>query len=65
LRKTVSFIVASAITIAGAWLLFQQLFRSPILKGWIVMGSCMALVIGVIWLWTDFVAPMLRKQENG
>lgn len=62
MRQTVSLLVSCALLIGGLWLLYMQLFISPVIKGWFLMGAGFLIVVGGAWLFGDFVLPIFRKK---
>ncbi len=69
-RKTVSFCFALGLTSLGVWLLFQTLSfdatteGSPKAKGFaFLIGGSLGLV-GLVWLWVDFIAPLFDRSRQ-
>ncbi|MBI4276172.1 MAG: hypothetical protein HY659_15875 [Rhizobiales bacterium] len=68
IRSVVSFLVATALAIAGAVLLFLMLASFPAeasfkMRVGLLSGAAGLLAIGGYWLWVDFLAPA-RKHET-
>lgn len=68
IRRIVSFLVATALAIAGAVLLFLMLANlsadiSFKMRLGLLSGAAGLLAIGSYWLWIDFLAPA-RKPKH-
>ena len=63
MRRIFCLLFASALAGGGVYLLYFQFFRSASIWAFgrvLPIGICFA-GIGVFWLWTDFIAPMLGR----
>jgi hypothetical protein len=52
---------ALALTSGGAYGLFYFFMYANGFKGWMVMAVAMATVLGLYWLWEDFIKPAHQK----
>ena len=64
MRKTVSFVVACALLLAGLWLLYYQIFISDVIKGLLLMVSGVLVAAGGGWLLSDYILPLFRQQRR-
>jgi CHASE2 domain-containing sensor protein len=55
LRRSINLALALALTGAGAFSLCYLLFFSYGWKGWMIMGSALVLLLGLGWLWEDYI----------
>lgn len=63
-RQFVSLLCALALTSAGLFILYQQFFHSDVLKGIILLGAGSMASVGLLWLWADFIAPILQSPSK-
>jgi hypothetical protein len=64
-RSMLSFAIASAFLAVGLYLLFTQVFTA---KFFTMDGVGLGLVlifVGGVWLWSDFIRPILRGEKIG
>lgn len=64
MRRLLSFIFASAMVIAAGYVLYMQASHSDVIKGEWLYGAGVFGTIGVIWLWVDFIAPLLGQTKD-
>lgn len=62
MRQAASLLVSCALLIGGLWLLYMQLFVSPVIKGWLLMSAGFMAAIGAAWLVGDFILPIFRRK---
>jgi hypothetical protein len=55
LRRIVSLVCASSLTVAGAAGLIYLLFFAVGWKGWMLMAAGLVCVAGIVWLYDDFI----------
>ena len=66
IRKTILFILAIAMLVAGLYVLVAQYFWSHIIFGKFVLMGAFLTWAGIYLLWADFIEPILgmwRKQK--
>jgi hypothetical protein len=54
-RRIISLVLALALMISGLGLLFYFAAFSPVLSGWMIMGSALMATVGAYWLYEDFI----------
>jgi hypothetical protein len=54
-RRIISLVLALALLIVGFGLLFYFAAFSPVLSGWMIMGSALMGTLGAYWLYEDFI----------
>jgi hypothetical protein len=57
MRKLTSFVLASALLVAGVYLLYQELFVASTITTHLVAFGGLLTAGGVAWFWTDLIAP--------
>ena len=60
MRRTISFLCASAMLVFGAY--FAWSLSGHVLH-WPVIGSAGLAVLGVLWLWEDFISPGFAGRD--
>jgi drug/metabolite transporter superfamily protein YnfA len=63
LRKILSFVCASALVGGGLYLVAQELYAVEAPGKMMTAAGGFLVVIGLIWLWADFVDPEPPDQE--
>jgi hypothetical protein len=63
-RRTVSLILASILTFAGAAGAVWFLFLTPIYSIWLTGGAGLVWAVGAMWLYSDFIGDEDRHQRN-
>jgi len=63
IRRTISLILALGLSAAGIGGLVYLLFFAARWMGWMVMGSSMMAVLGLYWLWADFINADPRSEN--
>lgn len=61
MRRTISFLCASAMLVLGAY--FAVSLSRHVLH-WPVIGSAGLAVLGMLWLWEDFISPRRRADRR-
>lgn len=61
MRRAISFLCASAMLVFGAT--FAVSLSRHVLH-WPVIGSAGLAVLGVLWLWEDFISPRFRADRR-
>ena len=64
MRKLIAFVFASALLGAGLYLLFLQLFVTSHLVGQALDAAGLLITLGAAWLWTDFIAHVVRRGDG-
>ena len=61
-RRTISFVLAVALTIAGFGILVYLLLFGG--RGWMIVGSGFSGTLGAYWLYEDLNPPAEKKSES-
>jgi hypothetical protein len=64
MRRTLSFILASALLAAGSALLAFEVFQAPVIRGLVLLGSGLMIAAGGGWLVEDFFRPLWRRTKD-
>ena len=63
MRRIISFVVASALLIGGVYIMVLEA-TARVMSNRVFLGGGFIAILGVIWLWEDFVAPMVRRKRD-
>jgi heme/copper-type cytochrome/quinol oxidase subunit 4 len=55
MRRIISFVLALCLTAFGAFALVYLMVFAAGWKGWMVMGAGLMFVVGVVWLYSDYI----------
>jgi hypothetical protein len=55
LRRAINLVIALTLTGAGGASLSYLLFFADGWKGWMLMASSLVLIVGLAWLWEDYI----------
>lgn len=61
-RKTINLAFALALTGGGAYMIFNVAMYAQFFWGRMVIAPAVAMVLGLYWLWEDFIKPAIRKE---
>ena len=64
MRRAISFVVALALFLGGAYVLWILVTQADSFRGWMVLMSAMTLSVGGFWLWEDYIAPARSKGRS-
>ena len=65
MRLVLCFVLASALLVAGLYLLYMEAFVARLISARAIGISATLTLVGGAWLWADFVRPMLRGENIG
>jgi hypothetical protein len=60
MRRTLSFLLASALLLAGLALTVFEIVRPEGLRPFVLFGALVMVVAGAAWLLAEFVLPLWR-----
>lgn len=66
IRKIVAFVVAAGLFGGGLYMVFDSVFVAPLggISIRLVGIAAFFILIGGVWLWTDYIAPLWRRQSG-
>jgi hypothetical protein len=59
-RRAIILVIATAMIAGGGWLLYEQLSVSTIIYGKFLLAGGALVFVGLVLLWEDIIAPMVR-----
>jgi hypothetical protein len=62
-RRSISLVLALVLTATGWGGLAFLLFYAAIWRGWMLIGATMMGVLGLYWLWADFIDADPRTEN--
>jgi hypothetical protein len=64
IRQAINLVAALALTGCSAAVLLYLFLYATKFKIWMPVAAVIFLTVGLIWLWEDFVKPMLDKGNH-
>ena len=61
-RRAIVLVLGAAMIAGGSWLLYEQLTASTIIYGKFLLGGGALVIIGLMLLWEDFIAPLFARK---
>jgi hypothetical protein len=64
MQRVKSSAVAISLLLAGLYILYLEIFVNPIARGHTLFVGVLVAFIGAAWLFSNFIAPMLRQHRS-
>jgi hypothetical protein len=61
-RRAILLLLATVMVVSGIWLLYEQFTASTIIYGKFLLGGAALVLIGLVLLWEDLIAPMIGRK---
>jgi hypothetical protein len=65
MRRVFSFLLASALLVAGGALTEFEFTRAEGIRGYMLLGAALMIAAGLAWLVDEFARPLRRRTKGG